>query len=85
MELRSVGRYYTEYVAPSDYNKLKFGGYQLHPLYEKITMLYYLLKRNNGPHHWVNRIILDIQQYGMDHKLKKADLIAMNKLYNQYK
>ncbi len=93
MELKRVGRYYTYTGGPSDtytvydsaYVNARTVTHEFHPLWYRIKMLYDLLKSKNGPYHWVNRIMLDIQQYGTDHKVKKADLIAMNKMYRKYK
>ena len=59
--------------------------YQFHPLYEKVTMLYSLLRERNGPCGFVKRILKDIKRYGVHHKVAKVDLIAMNKMYKEYK
>ncbi len=90
LELRRVGRYFAYTGGPTDdgtidYGRMHVDPHVLHPLWYKIKMLYDLLKKKNGPYHWVNRILLDIQQYGIDHKVKKVDLIAMNKIYKEYK
>ena len=90
LELRRVGRYYTYTGGPTDdgtidYGRMHVGTYELHPLWNRIKMLYNLLKEKKGPSHYVNSILLNIQQYGIDHKVKKVDLMAMNKLYRKYK
>tara|TARA_R100000458_G_scaffold59770_1_gene71661 strand:+ start:2544 stop:2861 length:318 start_codon:yes stop_codon:yes gene_type:complete len=68
-----------------DDNGLAYWSNEQHPLYSKVERLYNLLKKKNGPHHWVNSILLDMQQYGIRYKVKKVDLIAMNKMYKEYK
>lgn len=68
-----------------DENGLAYWSNEPHPLYSKIEMLYNLLKGKNGPYHFVNRILLDIQQYGNKYKIDKNDLIAMNRMYKKYK
>ena len=89
-ELRRVGRYFAYTGKPTDdgsidYGKVVINPHEFHPLWYRIKMLYDLLKGKNGPHHYVNRILLDIQQYGIKYKVKKVDLIAMNKIYKEYK
>ena len=59
--------------------------YQFHPLYERVCMLYDLLSEKNGPCGFVKRILKDIKRYGIHHKVAKTDLIAMNKMYKEYK
>ena len=89
LELRRVGQHYAYFGGPTndgsiDYGRMRVITHEFHPQWCRIKLLYNLLKEKNGPHHWVNRIMLDIQQYGIEHKLKKADLIAMNRLYKEY-
>ncbi len=82
LELRRVGRYYTYTGRDTLAREIT---YEFHPLYEKITMLYSLLRERNGPCGFVKLILRDIKRYGIHHKVAKQDLIAMNRMYNQYK
>jgi len=61
------------------------GSELLHPLWYRIEMLYYLLKSKNGPCSFIGRILKDIKRYGIHHKVARVDLIAMNKMYKEYK
>tara|TARA_R100000152_G_C6668549_1_gene105505 strand:+ start:53 stop:319 length:267 start_codon:yes stop_codon:yes gene_type:complete len=81
-ELSRVGRYYTYTNKDTIAREIT---YEFHPLWYRIKMLYDLLKSKNGPCGFVKLILRDIKRYGIHHKVAKADLIAMNKMYNQYK
>ncbi len=82
LELRRVGRYYTYTGGDTLAREIT---YEFHPLYERVCMLYDLLSEKNGPCGFVKRIIKDIKRYGRHHKVAKVDLIAMNKIYKEYK
>ena len=85
MNDNGLGWRYDEYEIGYHFTELKFADHNFHPLYYRIKMLYDLLREKNGPHHYVNSILLNIQEYGIEYKVKKVDLIAMNKLYRKYK
>ena len=90
LELRRVGQHYAYFGGPTDdgsidYGRMRVITHEFHPLWCRIKLLYDLLKKKNGPHHWVNSILLDMQQYGIRYKVKKVDLIAMNKMFKEYK
>ena len=87
LELRRVGRYYTYTSGPGDYEDTlaREVTHEFHPLYERITMLYSLLRERNGPCGFVKLILRDIKRYGVHHRVAKEDLIAMNRMYKQYK
>ena len=71
----------------AEYHLAEMGdiAYQFHPLYDRIKMLYDLLREKNGPCGFIKLILRDIKKYGTNHKIAKHDLIAMNRMYNQYK
>ncbi len=83
-ELTKVGRYYT-YTNKSRDTLAREITYEFHPLYYRVSMLYDLIREKNGPCGFVKLILRDIKRYGIHHKVAKADLIAMNKMYKEYK